>query len=893
MTLTCPTPWSSFYGDGSPDRDRQLAITEPNAFLNAGKDGCATETASGIYITVHGHFYQPPRENPHLDAIEHQPSAAPFHDWNERIYHECYRPNAYARILNDQGQIINIINNFEYLSFNIGPTLMNWLKRYDTTVYDRILEADRLSCERLCGHGNAIAQVYNHLIMPLANQRDKITQVRWGKADFRNHFHRDPEGMWLAETAVDAETLSVLIAEGIKFIILAPSQAENCRPLGTNGNPQPQWQGVGGGQIDTTRPYRCYVSNSNPDDGTPSPFIDIFFYDGPISRDMGFGEVLYSSYHFAKRLGLAIRGDNRPSQLISVATDGETFGHHKHGVERCLAYAFAEEFPRLEWTVTNFAHYLSICPPTWEVQLKPLTAWSCVHGVDRWQGDCGCGGSASTQQQWRRPLRNALDWLRDELITIYEKEGRDYFRDVWQARDQYIQVIHHRQPSVVNDFLAQQCTHTLTPTERVNALKLLEMQRHGLLMYTSCGWFFEEISRPEGTQILRYGARSVQLAAEVGKIQLEDGLVNRLADAPSNVAKYGNGSEIYDQLVKPSRVTLRQVAAHYAISSLFTTYAPTQQFYCYTIHQFDVQLHRLGSLTLSVGALQLVSDITEESEQLIFAVLHLGGWDFHCCLQTNHSEAIYQSIQHQLIDVFLKASASQTLLRMEQLISESSFNLSNLLAEDRHRIIRLLTQTTLSRLDQLYTQVYRDNYGILVAFREDELEVPQELQVAAEVSLSCQVLDGLESLKRVLDQPLSYGVHLNQLEAIAREAHQLGCQLHLLEARSMLEQLASNLVHHFFLTHDPEEVVTVSDCLLRLLRLSETVKLPLNLVSVQELVWNKLQSQSYPTNLEPFKTELSLPHLDGIKIPHLLAIAHRLGVFIPPQYISPTPENVG
>ncbi len=208
------------------------------------------QTSTGIYIVIHGHFYQPPRENPYLDVIERQPSANPCHDWNERIYHECYRPNTVDRVLNDRGEVVGIINNYEYLSFNIGPTLMRWLERYYMKVYQAILEADRKSCERLNGHGNAIAQVYNHIIMPLANQRDKLTQIRWGKADFHARFDRDPEGMWLAETAIDYPTLEALIDEGICFTILAPSQALRCRPLPSENEPDPDWIEVGEGQID-------------------------------------------------------------------------------------------------------------------------------------------------------------------------------------------------------------------------------------------------------------------------------------------------------------------------------------------------------------------------------------------------------------------------------------------------------------------------------------------------------------------------------------------------------------------------------------------------------------------------------------------------------------------
>ncbi|MEM9979231.1 MAG: DUF3536 domain-containing protein, partial [Cyanobacteria bacterium P01_D01_bin.2] len=375
-------------------------------------------SASRVYVCVHGHFYQPPRENPSLEAVERQPGAAPFHDWNERILRESYRPNAFARIMDHQGQVLEISNNYESISFNIGPTLMSWLERHDIETYRRILEADRRSCDRNDGHGNAIAQVYNHIILPLANERDKLTQVRWGIADFRKRFNRDPEGMWLAETAIDQATLRVLIQEGIRFTIVAPSQVQRCRPMAAGS-----WHEVGGGQIDPTRPYRCFVPGL-PDGQN---YIDIFVYDGPISGDMGFSDILQSSQSFANRLEQAVRGDRKDAQLISVATDGETFGHHRGGAERALAYALRHEFRDRGWQVVSYARYLSLFPPTWELELKPVTSWSCAHGVERWKSDCGCGGGGEWHQRWRAPLRQALDWLRDELVEIYEITGEELF----------------------------------------------------------------------------------------------------------------------------------------------------------------------------------------------------------------------------------------------------------------------------------------------------------------------------------------------------------------------------------------------------------------------------------------------------------------------------------
>lgn len=844
--------------------------------------------AQGVYVTIHGHFYQPPRENPYLDAIERQPSASPFHDWNERIYQECYRPNAFARILNEQGDVIGIVNNYEYLSFNIGPTLMSWLERHDVETYQRILEADRKSCDRLNGHGNAIAQVYNHMILPLANDRDKRTQICWGKADFRARFGRDPEGMWLAETAVDYPTLTALVAEGIRFIILAPSQAQRCRPIATHDNPDPQWHEVGGGQIDPTRPYRCFLkhrSSGNSDDDYDDDYIDIFFYDGPISRDMGFDSALNDSYSFASRLGQAVRGDHRPAQLIAVATDGETFGHHKGGTEKCLAYAFTGEFPQRGWTVTNFAHYLSLNTPTWEVELKPVTAWSCSHGVDRWQADCGCGGGGLWNQAWRGPLRDALDWLRDRLTTVFEDAGSKLLKDPWLARDEYVEVMLDRTPAHVTAFLARHQTHKLNPAERVDALRLLEMQRHAMLMYTSCGWFFDELSRPEGTQVLRYAARALELAGDVTGIQLERSFVKRLAAAPSNVDCFQHGAEVYRQLVKTAQITLEQVAAHYAISSLFTAYLPEQQVYCYAARQLDYQLQRMGSLTLAIGQLQLVSEITQESRHLVFAVLHLGGWDFHCCIQPFAGRRDYTSLKDRLSESLKLASAAQTILTMSHIFGNQSYSLQSLFAEERHRIMRLLTHETLTRLDQLYTQVYRDNYGVLMAFQRDELVVPQELQVAAEVALSQRVLLSMRSLEQESSdftlEPSHLGLsHLAELEAIATEASHLRCTLNVPEAQQTLERLILRSLWHLLHNPAPETLEIEIDRLKRLIQLGRSLQLNLSLAQAQELYFQRLNTWLVPQCLQwqqasPQRDErsLDLPHLRL-----LLQLGHTLAV---------------
>jgi alpha-amylase/alpha-mannosidase (GH57 family) len=843
----------------------------------------AKTDVQGVYVTLHGHFYQPPRENPYLDAIERQPSAAPFHNWNERIYHECYRPNAFARILNEAGEVVEVVNNFEYLSFNIGPTLMRWLEQHDVQVYQRILEADRKSCDRLNGHGNAIAQVYNHIIMPLANRRDKVTQVRWGIADFQTRFGRAPEGMWLAEAAVDYATLEVLIEEGIRFIVLAPSQLQRCRPTAPENDPEGldyPWENVGGCQIDPTRPYRCFL----PGGDRSHDYIDVFVYDGPISRDIGFEDaILSSSEQFANRIAQAVRVDRETAQLIAIATDGETFGHHKRNTEKALAYGFRYVMPDKGWTITNFAHYLSLYPPTWEVEIKSITAWSCAHGVGRWQDDCGCGGEGGWHQKWRRPLRDSLDWLRDRLSDIYVEFGDRLFQDPWAARNDYASVL-LGEPTEIEaartDLLQRHQRYALTEAEQVDALRLLEMQRHTLLMYTSCGWFFEELSRPEGVQILRYAARALTLACEVSGVALEAEFIERLALAPSNVEQFKTGAEVYRQLVLPSQVTLHQVVAHYAMSSLFTPYPIDAQLYSYRTHQWDYETHHMGKLTLAMSHLQLTATATREATQLIFAVLHMGGWDFHCVVQPFTGRPHYTALKQALFEQLQQASTPRIVLAMNQYFGDRHYGIEDLFAEDRQRLLATLSQETLARIDQLYTQVYRDNYSLLMAYRQDDLEGPQELLMAAQVALSHRATQMVQGLGSVMtDAAANPWVQLNELEAIATEAEHLGCQLTLGNTAQRLDALLQSWLTKVLSSSDLPLLQSFIQCLSTARRL----QLPIQEDRLQERYIQFLQEKWVPSvNAAEQSEQLTVPSAEAfldtrayLKLGQALAIDMR------------------
>ena len=500
-----------------------------------------------INICIHGHFYQPPRENPWTGEIEKQDSAAPYHDWNERIFHECYKTNAEAEIIDDTGKVVGTVNNYELLNFNFGPTLLAWIQQKHPDTYQKIIDADRISITEHNGHGNAIAMCYNHMIMPLANLNDKITQVLWGLADFKHHFGRDSEGIWLPETACNPATIEVLINLGVKYIILDTSQAAFYRKSGSD-----KWIDVNDGSINPKRPYKCYSEIQK------NKYIDIFFYDGPVSKSVAFDDVLESSQNLLNKIFYAEDKDNPDVQLISVATDGETFGHHKKHAERTLAFFMKSLAPQNALKIVNYGEYLEANPPQYEVKIKPGdngegTSWSCVHGVKRWKEDCGCGGGGGWVQQWRKPLRDTMDWLRDQMIIIFENLGSLVFYDVWKASNEYISLLLDNSSESRANFFKNNSLKQLSENEKQTAIKLLEMQRYSMLMYTSCGWFFSEISGLETVKILEYAARAMEIVYELTGINIENDFKKRLCEAKSNIPKYKTGKGVYDKLVIPHK----------------------------------------------------------------------------------------------------------------------------------------------------------------------------------------------------------------------------------------------------------------------------------------------------------------------------------------------------
>ncbi|HKO56315.1 MAG TPA: DUF3536 domain-containing protein [Thermoanaerobaculia bacterium] len=688
------------------------------------------------YITIHGHFYQPPRENPWLEAVETQDSAHPFHDWNERIAAESYAPNASARVLDARDRIQRIVNNYASISFNFGPTLLSWLAARAPDTYQAVIDADHASRRHFGGHGSAIAQAYNHMILPLANERDQRTQVRWGIRDFEYRFGRKPEGMWLPETAVDTPSLEALAAEGIAFTILEPNQART----------------VAGEPIDPTKAYRCSLPSGRS--------ITIFFYDGPISRAVAFENLLARGENLAHRLIGAFSDARTHPQLVNIATDGETYGHHHRHGDMALAYALQYIEERELAKITNYGQFLELHPPDEEVEIIEQTAWSCAHGVERWRSDCGCntGVGPEWNQRWRDPLRRALDWLRDEVATIFETIGATVLRDPWAARDAYIEVVLDRSEDCLRSFLEKHQIGGETKT----VLELLEMQRNAMLMYTSCGWFFNDLSGIETVQVLQYAGRVIQLAEILSGRALAPPFRDRLAEAQSNLPERGDGRQIYDREVAPTRLDLRRVAAHYAVASLFDHFEDEADVYCYRVTRHDFALQRAGRTRMAVASITVTSLITRESASFEFAVLHLGETELTGGVRSAKAFTGYEEAKKALDDALQPGELPSVIRLLDRYFAETPISIRALFRDEQRRILNIICEATLREAESALRSLH-ERYDPLMRFHSRlGIPLPKVLQTAAEFDVNLQV-------RRLVGDET---IPLAELEARIREAQE-------------------------------------------------------------------------------------------------------------------------
>jgi alpha-amylase/alpha-mannosidase (GH57 family) len=700
---------------------------------------------TGRFICIHGHFYQPPRESPWLEAIEIQDSAFPYHDWNERITAECYAANAVSRIWDTKGRIAQLVNNYASISFNFGPTVLLWMQKNAVEVYQAILEADRQSMEKFSGHGNALAQAYNHMILPLANRRDKITQIIWGIKDFEYRFGRKPEGLWLPETAVDLETLDVMAQYDIGFAILSPSQARQVRPI--DGN---EWQDVSGGRIDHGMAYRVSLPSGR--------VMNLFFYDGPISQALAFEGLLNNGEAFAHRLLSAFPDNHSAPRLVHIATDGESYGHHHRGGDMALAHALDYIESNGLAQVTNYGRYLDEHPPTHEVAIFENSSWSCAHGIERWRSDCGCntGGHPGWNQGWRAPLRAALDWLRDTVSPAYEQLAGRFLTDPWAARDDYIDIIVDRSPDRINAFLSRHATRPLNSEDEITVLKLMELQRNTMLMYTSCGWFFDELSGLETVQVMQYAGRVLQLADQLFSEAFEPGFLERLELARSNIPEHRDGRIIYEEFVRPAMLDMKDVGAHYALSSLFQEFDERSSIYAYSATREDYRSFQVGGSRLVIGRATVTSEVTRISSSLCFGVLHLGDHSIACGTGEYQGAQKYEALAKEISAAFAGADFPKTILLLGKYFGTSTYSLTSLFADERRKVLNIIMGPTLREAEAAYSSIYEHHAPLIRFLTGSGTQRPQVLSVAADLCLNAKlrtVLQG-EGLDPEVVRPL-------------------------------------------------------------------------------------------------------------------------------------------
>jgi alpha-amylase/alpha-mannosidase (GH57 family) len=707
------------------------------------------------------HFYQPPRENPWLDEIEYQESAYPFHDWNERISVECYRANGSSRILDDEGWVVDITNNYSKASFNFGPTLLSWIEDKDPKTYEKILEGDRLSQKFYGGHGSAIAQCYNHMIMPLATRRDKETQVIWGLKDFERRFARSPEAMWLPETAVDIETLEVLSDHGMKYVILAPRQAAAIKPLNEEG----EWSDVEGEKVDPREAYLVRLPSGRS--------IAAFFYDGPTSKAVAFEGLLHDGVNFARRLLAGFDDRSSSPQLMHIATDGETYGHHHPKGDMALAYALSHIEKNGLARLTNYGEFLASHPPRFEAKILEHSSWSCEHGVERWRTDCGCnsGGRPGWNQQWRQPLRQALDHLRERMEKPFEDLMKPLVKDPWAMRNAYEEVVADRSLAHIESFLRRWTLRPeLSEATITLLLKALECQRHLLLMFTSCGWFFDELSGIETVQNLQYAYRAIELGESLFGLDFEEDLLRELEAARSNIPGVRNGREVFERYVRPARVDGLRVGIHFAVSSIFENFDKINEVYGNRITLLDFQRSKSGRAGISAGHARIRTRATLERQHILFGAVHLGDHNLSAGVKSFENLEEYQALVKDLQDPFERGDFPQTLRVIDRFFGDKIYSLKSLFKDEQNRILGVIMKEALQSAEERFRRLYEANYPLICYLADARLPVPKVFTDIAEFienrtlekSLHAEGRVKTKKIKRYIEESKRWGIAIDK-----------------------------------------------------------------------------------------------------------------------------------
>jgi len=755
-------------------------------------------------LVVHGHFYQPPRENPWTEEVSREPSAGPFHDWNERIAAESYRPNGFARIVDDHDRVVAIVNNYERLSFDIGPTLMSWLEDHAVEAYERIVAADGAG-------GGAIAQAFFHTILPLAAERDVRTQVRWGLADFCHRFGRDAEGMWLPETAVNDAVLAVLAEEGVRFTILAPDQAVRVRALDSE-----EWDDVTGGSIDVSRPYR-WLHPAGDGRG-----VDIVFYDGPLSHLVAFEPV--ASQALVDRAAAA-------SGMVCIATDGETFGHHQKYADRGLAYALAVEAPRRGLPVTTAAAALRDNPPGHEVAVRE-SAWSCAHGVGRWKEDCGCTTRSHPgwNQRWRAPLRAALDLLRDWLEDVFERRGAEVLKDPWSARDAYVNVVLGTRSR--DEFAAEHVTG-----DPVDAFTLLECQRHALAMFTSCGWFFADLAALDTVQVLRYAARAMDLARELGEDPPEAEFLDVLTEARSNEPVAGDGRRVWHRQVVPARVTAQRVVAHLALVELLERGAAPGPLGGFDVEHAEHYDGDRGATAFCAGRVVVVHRRTGRRAEHVYAALHLGGLEVLGAMRP--ADRARDAGAFTLVrETFESGSPVSGLVRLvSEAFGPTEFDLGWALPDAAEQILEGAAGALTERFAESFEHLYEDNRDMIMTLAAAGYALPRALRAPAEIALARR-FEGEVAAQEGSWDPVAY----RSAVEVVRLAHDNRLSIDTPGALETMQRIILDAVERAVAEPDDEAV----DRALALIDLARELQLYPDVDVAQELVYEALLAGGAP-----------------------------------------------
>ncbi|MDP8253441.1 MAG: DUF3536 domain-containing protein [Candidatus Kaelpia aquatica] len=689
------------------------------------------------FFVLHGHFYQPPREDPWWMNLSRQDSAYPSHDWNERIYWECYLPNATARIFDRDGKVIQIKNNYSYINFDFGPTLLLWLRDKHPRFIDFIKTADLESREMNNGHGNAIAQPYNHMIMPLADDKDKDTQLCWGLKFFEHIFGRASEGIWLPETACNYDTLKYLKKYNIKYVILAPNQVSKIRKLN-----QKQWQDVSDGSVNIGVPYRIFLGQDKTE------FIDCFFYQGDISHAISFQHIMHSAQSCAKRISSSYGTGN----LVSIATDGETFGHHHPFSEMCLAYLMKYELPSEGIETLNYGSFLEKNPPEYEALIKEGedglgTSWSCSHGVGRWHDDCGCRtvDRPGWNQSWRKPLRDALDWLRGEIDKIFIDQGKEVLNDPWEARNDFIQVIIEPSDKVVSEFIDKHCKDRKRSPQ---AFRLLEMEHMRMLYYTSCGWFFDEISGIEPVQNLRYAARAMQLAKEASGVDLEQGFLEKLQLAKSNLEELGNGRVVYERFVKPQIQGWDNYLSSYLIKSSF--FNDEGGFYKFKIEKRNEQKITQGDDELEFGRIAIKDRISLGESEKIYILLKTRGGERECFLR-DFEEGVYKEIEERFQDGVWISDKKRLKEMFSRFFPDGCYKVKDIYPGEQERILEHIFRAKKDSIFNVLGDIWDNNVELMEEYRDIGLLLPYEMHLLGASIVHNQIKESLLLFKSSRD----------------------------------------------------------------------------------------------------------------------------------------------